>query len=320
MKLLYSLLFLFATTYSDSQPLQKINQALKGRSIALLDRSITALGKTNFEISRELQRPIVGDYKADIIDIKEFPLANDTSGSHYINNYAIYLLSENDKIFYCKFSGSLYNNDSTGEPQARDTIIENYTDSLRYASFENEYKEIYYDTINKSDIFLNSFVYGYHCGIAGINPDEANNFDMLLASNNVDEIRHWLKSPNAEKQLYAFRGYKVLVYDGYVLTKEEGKILAYLKHKTGNVSICSGCMYTSGDFHHMILEIENTPVKYLRPDIKYSPPVLFPVKSLNNEKDISVYWILGILTGLIFAAFLYYRQTINHNAKKQGSP
>ena len=72
-----------------------------------------------------------------------------------------------------------------------------------------------------------------------------------------------LKSANAEKQLYALKGYRILVNQGYTLTDEEKKIISIVEQKKGTVSTCSGCMYMDDTFQNVVSQINEIPSEYL---------------------------------------------------------
>lgn len=114
---------------------------------------------------------------------------------------------------------------------------------------EKNFKDIYHADLDDNDLFQRSIVYGRHCGIAGVNPEHLQKLDVLIENKNVKEINKWLKSANAEKQLYGIRAYKYLTTQGYKLSEEEKKLLDFVQQKDGDVSVCRGCSFGSEDLN-----------------------------------------------------------------------
>jgi hypothetical protein len=140
--------------------------------------------------------------------------------------------------------------------------------------------------------------------------------NVLLQDGNVDLIRQWLRSPNAEKQLYALRGYRILVIQGYNLTDEEKRIISIVEQKKGRVSTCSGCMYMNQTFQDVVSEINSMPPEYLKPQPNFSD-VIFKNNKTQIEKKSSYWWvsILGIIT--VLAILYLIRRTKKGGVDKQ---
>ena len=289
MKLSTLFITLFLTTQVVGQPVLKIKQLLKDKNFVALNSYIDKPQKSNVDFGWETLRTIVGEYQEGIIKIEENIPANDGTGGNRINNFRVYLLTTKDKIFYYKFINTIYKKKGADEWETNEQSIDSLSDNSEYLSFENLFKQTYGDTLTNYDLFLTSIVYGSHCGIAGVNPEYMEQLNLLLQDNNVDIIRQWLKSANAEKQLYALKGYRILVNQGYTLTDEEKKIISIVEQKKGTVSTCSGCMYMDENFQNVVSEINAIPSEYLKPEKTTSSKVLFKQKKSQVAKT-SSYW------------------------------
>ena len=311
MKLPILFIALFLTAQVVGQPVSKIKQLLKDKHFVALDSYIEKYQKSNVDFGWETLRTIVGDYQEGIIKIEENVPANDGTGGNFINNYRVYILATSDKIFFYRFIKTFYINKGAEEWEKNEETIDSLKDGVEYTAFENSFQQTYGEALNPNDLFLTSIVYGSHCGIAGVNPEFMEQLNVLLQNKNVDVIRQWLKSANAEKQLYALRGYRILINQGYNLTDDEKRILPIVEQKKGTVSTCSGCTYMDRTFQDEVSEINSIPAKYLKPEKVNSSNAVLVQK--NRPANTSVYWWVSIFGVAGLLAFLYIIQR-----KKQG--
>lgn len=306
MKLSTLFIALFLATRVLGQPVQKIKQLLKDKTFVPFNDYINKPQKSNVDFNWEMLRTVVGDYQEGIVRIEENVPSNDGTGGNNINNYRIYLLSTKDRIFYYKFINTVYKNKGADQWERNEETIDSFRDDVEYLSFENWFKQTYGDTLNNYDLFLTSIVYGSHCGFAGVNPEYMEQLNLLLLDKNVDVVRQWLKSANAEKQLYALKGYRILVKQGYTLTNEEKRIISIVEQKTGTVSTCRGCTYMDENFQDVVSEINTIPAEYLKPEKTSSSNVLFKKKKSQMTNSSSYLWvsIFGIVAVLAILSIL----------------
>ena len=305
MKLSTLFIALFLTAQVVGQPVLKITQLLKDKNFLALNNYIDKPQKSNVDFGWETLRTIVGDYQEGIIKIEENIPANDGTGGNRINNFRVYLLTTKDKIFYYKFIKTIYKKKGNDEWETNEQTIDSLNDNSEYLSLKNLFKQTYGDTLFNYDLFLTSIVYGSHCGIAGVNPEYMEQLNLLLQGDNVEIIRQWLKSANAEKQLYALKGYRILVNQGYNQTDEEKKIISIVEQKKGTVSTCSGCMYMDETFQNVVSEINAIPSEYLKPEKTSSSNVVFKKKK-NQVTKTSSYWWVSIFVIIGVLAILYF--------------
>ncbi len=315
MKLTTIFISLFLTVQVIAQPIEKIKQHLKNKNFSALNNYINNTPKSNVNFSWELQRTIVGDYTEGIIKIEEKLPSNNGTGGNFINNYSVYILTTKDKIFYYRFTKSIYKYKNPEHSEHNEETIDSLRDDIEYSSFENAFRQVYNNNIDHNDLFLTSIVYGSLCGIAGINPEYMEQLNLLVEEENIDGVRRWLKSANAEKQLYALNGYRILVNQGYNLTDEEKRIILIVEQKKGAVSTCSGCLYMNKTFQDVVSEINSIPTEYLKPN-KSGSSYQFLKKEKNRDKNNLPYWWLIALSIVTLAAGCYFIWRTNKGNKK----
>ncbi|HTE34226.1 MAG TPA: hypothetical protein VK666_27795 [Chryseolinea sp.] len=299
---------LFLTTGLAGQSVEKIGQLLKDKNFVPFNNYISKYRKGNVDYYWEMLRTVVGDYREGIVEIKEDAPLNDGTGGYMLNNYRIYLLSTKNRIFYYKFIYTIYDNKGPDNWGLKGESIDSLRDDVEYLSFENSFKQTYGDTLNHSDLFLTSIVYGSHCGITGTNPEYRERLNLLLQDGGIDVIRHWLKSANAEKQLYALMGYRILKNQGYTLTEDEKRIISVVEQKKGTVYTCSGCIYMDEPFEGIVSQINSIPTEYLRPE-KPRPSILdFKTEKSRSAKILSYWWILSFGVAVVLSVIYILRR------------
>ena len=304
MKLSTLFIALFLTAKVVGQPVQIIKQLLKDKNFVPLNSYIDKPQKSNVDFSWETLRTIVGDYQEGIIKIEESVPANDGTGGSRINNYRAYLLADKDKIFYYKLIKTVYKSKESDQWEKSEETIDSLKDIIEYVSFQNSFRQTYGDTLNHYDLFLTSIVYGSHCGIAGVNPEYMEELNLLLQEDNVDMIRQWLKSANAEKQLYAIKGYRILGNQGYTLTDEEKRIISIVEQKKGTVSTCSGCMFMDETIQNVVSEINSIPTEYLKPEKTNTSYPVFKKKTKSTKNNLSIWGLFAL--GIVSIATVGY--------------
>lgn len=312
MKCIIVFIALFLTTQAIGQSVLEIKQLLKDKNFPALKTYINTPQKSNVDVSWETLRTIVGDYWEGVVTIQENIPANDGTGGNIINNYIVNLLATDKKIFYYTLTNTFYKNKGSDKWEKNIDTVDSLFDKREYESFKNLFKQIYNDTLNGQDLFVTYIVYGGNCGIAATDSEYMEKMKQLLQDENVTEIRQWLKSPNAEKQLYAIRGYRTLVNQGYKITDEEKHIIEVIQQKKGTISTCSGCLYSSQTIEQTIVEINDIPPEYLNPG-----PLISSSKNKKNRAPNSIPgWTLLILGISLSIAAGYYIRKRKRNANK----
>ncbi len=122
--------------------------------------------------------------------------------------------------------------------------IDKFKDEKLFNSLKNSFKGIFQTDLNENELFITDFVYGDHCGIAGVNPKGRQQIDEWVANKNKAELLKWLVSTNTEKQVYAVDGLYQLKKEGIRMTDEELKMVKFISKKSGEMYVCSGCLHS----------------------------------------------------------------------------
>jgi hypothetical protein len=239
---------LFMAIQAAGQSLPEMKQLLVHKDFDTLDQYVTTNRESRWKTSRE----IVGKYQEGVIEFNHYESSGSRPGRPY-RTYRVFVLTAGKRIFYYRLF------------ELGDRTISEYKDSQEYNNFQSTFKQVYNTPLSESDLFATSIVYGAGCGIAGVDPEYKMLLDTLIVNRRVDVLRKWLTSADAEKQLYAIRGYRVLTRLGHELTREEARVLTMVRKKKGNVYTCSGCAYWASPFQQEVSKIETMPVMYLAP-------------------------------------------------------
>lgn len=305
MKLTVFIILILLSAQIYGQPVEKIKQYLKSGDFNSLNGYIGNPPKSNVNFRWEVLRTIVGNYREGVVAVEEYVPANDGTGGSIINNYRINLLVNKGHIFYYRMTA--FHDDQSLKLDKIDEGINSFIDRSEYLSFSNLFTQTFGDSINRNELFITSIVYGQHCGIAGTNPEYMDRMNSLISTNNLGEIKKWLTSPNAEKQLYAILGYKILGDHGYHLTRDEKRIISVVKQKEGMVKTCSGCMYMTGTFQDLVSEINLSSGDFLEPVNAGVLNAGLKSGSINNENKITNWEIVAMGVTLIAAVAYFFR-------------
>lgn len=308
MKLAFVLLFLFVATDGACQSLQKVRQLLKGRELSALDTYINKEAEKDVSQGWERLREVVGEYKEGVVQMY-VDIPYDSIQQTNSKKYEVSLLSFQNKIFYYKIVGVNNIKTDTNTCVTYGDTLDLYEDAGEYLKFKSYYQQVYRDTLPVYDLFLTSFVYGSDCGIAGVDPPGMMALSSFLRDRDTASMRCWLRSPNAEKQLYAIRGYRSLMkFNDFQLSAFDKSLLALVKQKNVAVNTCSGCTYWDRNFQEVVADIEAMPAHLLMPEGK-PHETKFKMASRYAAARYGLWIWAGI--GAIFVsliAFIYFKE------------
>src|SRR6185436_7252537 len=247
MRLLLFTIFVFINPGSYGQPtVQKILYLLEGKKLSSFDKSVSDSMKAHvFAHGSEgfFAREIIPGFSESVVEV--------LSNRPDLVPCRINLLSKNDVIFFYEIvniSGELF--------------IEQYKNVTVFDQFEGKFEYMYGAPIDTADLFLTHIRYGHHCGLAGRNPEPCEQMINFVDHRDILSLRRWLRSANAEKELYGARGLRLLTESGYLLTTDETRIFRILQEKKGNVRTCSGCTYWGDPIADVATEIVENYPKY----------------------------------------------------------
>lgn len=298
MKIIAFVALLFWGGSCFAQPLEKMEKLLADKNFsAFKTYTDSAAGKNNLDFNWKILSEIMPGYDQAVVSIQQLlPYTKKGDGGN-VNNYTVRLLEHKGDIFYYDYCFTKYN-EKNRAPQAFEDTLALLKNIQAYADFKNVYVTTYHDTLDEKELFTNE-MYGQGCGLLEVNPEGQVQLDSLLESCNVEGIRKWLKSPIAERQLYAIEGFRALVCAGYTLTDEEEHLLEIVKQKKATVETCGGCLFHDESFGNMVKEIEEIPEKYLAAKVHKQGRLFsrFPIK--NKHETMAIFLVPAVVIGVI---------------------
>jgi hypothetical protein len=281
-----------------AQPLEKMEKLLANKNFSAFKAyTDSAAGKNNLDFNWKILSEIMPGYEQAVVSIQQLlPYTKKGDGGN-VNNYTVRLLEHNGDIFYYDYCVTKYN-EKDRAPQAFEDTLALLKNIQAYADFKNVYVTTFHDTLNEKELFTTE-VYGQGCGLVEEVPEGQVQLDSLLANNNIEGIRRWLKSPIAERQLYAIYGYRILKGAGYTLTEEEASLLKMVQQKKTTVETCGGCIFGHASFRSMVKEIEEIPEKYLAAKVHRQERLFsrFPIK--NKNETMAIFLVPAVVIGVI---------------------
>ena len=288
MRLFILIISIFISSSLSGQSIPEIQSILREKKFQPFKKYIDSADKRDNSIRWETLREIVGDNQEGVIKIE---LLKKVVSIGNVDNYTIKLLADSNTIFFYEIIKWNFKRIKDLEYLSYPVELSIYKDSILYQAFENNFREIYKQQIDKNDLFNTSIVYGSSCGLTGEPTEYQNKLDSLLLDKNIISIMSWLKSPNAEKQLYAFQGLRVMDKNGYDITPEQSRLMNIISKKKGMVNVCGGCLFSSDTIKNVVSDIE-------------SRNGYFSLSQRKNKSNRYIYW--GILALILTAGGLIY--------------
>jgi hypothetical protein len=261
MKVLLTITVLVLALQASGQSLKEIKQLLAGKDFVAFKAYIDAASKKYTKVNPnstlraiwELKRDITPTFQECVIDAeKSFPSEAGSNISRVLR-YRINVLATAKEIIYYDFAEKKSNGPTW------DDFTLNVTDSFRndilLAGLRRDFFNTYNDSINQQELFNDSNVYGSACSIVGQKPEMREVNDVLVENKDVQLLTRWLRSTNAEKQVYGVDGLYQLKKKGYKLTAEQLRLIDIIKNKKGNLNICRGCIYSSAKISSIVRSI-----------------------------------------------------------------
>lgn len=191
-------------------------------------------------------RDLTTDFQEGVfIFEKSVPDVDDPETSS-VHTFRVNLVTTKKNIVYYELSEKKHK--SVGNDwQPYYETIDSFKNDGAFGELESSFKNIYQLELYEKDLFMTDFIFGSNCGIAGTSPEGRAQMDEWVQSNNKTQILKWLKSANAEKQVYAVEGLNQLKNAGTILTNDEIMMINYVCDKNGTIYVCSGCIHSRED-------------------------------------------------------------------------
>ncbi len=236
-KLLFIILGLVLSNITIGQTLDRLISFCNLKDYTHLYKMIDSLRESRVRAGVEIDREIVDNYYETIFYYEEFFKIKENPNVYDVYPYEIKLLSKFGKIIYCNFICNRNKNNP-------DTLVY-YTDSVEFQKMKIKYNEIYNYSIEISQFFDKSVVYGHNCGIVGTQPEPREKIEEFIRTNDIAKINEWLQSPTVELQVYACEALFRMKENGFSLGKEQMRMIMEIINKNGEIRVCGGCIYSN---------------------------------------------------------------------------
>jgi hypothetical protein len=247
-QLLTILIGLFWTSTLFGQVQNDINKVLASKDFVAFKKYADNLSSRENRISSnwECFRDLTTDFQEGVFIFEKSVPDKDNPAISSVYTFRVNLITTMTNIVYYELSEK--KNKKVGndwEPYYEP--INNFKDEKAFENVKSTFKSVFQSDLNENELFLTDFVYGSHCGFAGVNPNGRQQIDNWVAEKNKAELLKMLKSTNTEKQVYAVDGLLQLKKSGVKLTDEEKKIINFICSKNGTMYVCSGCIHSRQD-------------------------------------------------------------------------
>ncbi len=249
LKYFISLLFLLCSPFLEAHPilegLETSYQSKKYSDLStyldgLLDQSTN---KNIFKTQRMIEREIIPGYHEYKAEISQSTADKEVAGVYDVDYYYVSIIRfENTIIHYC-IEEKVYVKNSSEKWVKMYQLVRANIDSSAYRVLENSYFNTYNSALNFNELFTDSILYGSHCGIGGQDPEYREKLNLLIKNKDKKELKKWLVSATAEKQLYAIDGILTLSKKGVRFTNDIYELIGIIIKKEGYVNTCSGCIH-----------------------------------------------------------------------------
>jgi len=198
----------------------------------------------------ESLRDLTTEFKEGIFIFEKSVPDNDNPAISSVYTFRVTIITTKTQIAFYELSEEKNKKIGNNWEPFYDTI-DKFKDEKLYDSLKNSFKSIFQTELNENELFMTDFVYGEHCGIAGVNPKGRQQINQWVTNKNKTELLKWLKSTNTEKQIYAVDGLCQLKKAGTKLTDVEMKMINFVTKKSGTIYVCSGCMHSQDEIRNV---------------------------------------------------------------------
>jgi len=233
-----------------------ILQVLSAKQVSALTEYIEAEKHSNF-IRWETLREVAGPNREGVLKI-EIARKPDSAGGN-VDNFKLNLLADKENIFFYELCKLTFKRKGDNNYDSYPVPVNAYKNLSAYHQFERLFTKTYHSSLDTSDLFQTSIVYGGACGIAGTPTEYEQKLTTILKQRDLASLSAWLKSPNIEKQLYAIKGlYKLQDNGDYQITNEDKEIIDAITNKNGEAQTCGGCIYSSEPINALVKKMDTT--------------------------------------------------------------
>lgn len=219
----------------QAQKFPVLRDALQSGSLAKVNNYIfnnTEVNAHEFpenNIYWRLYREILPGYYEGTLQIYHSePYINERKRTYSVR---IQMLVKDSSIFYYSVK---YLNEKGAYADVRDSS----TWKEPYNIFLQTFKQTYGTALQAKYLFIDSINYGNRCKADGEETPEYKQMKEYVSKQNQKALGDWLRSGNAELQLYAVKGFKLLEERTVTVAKEYKPLIELVLAKKGNVNLC----------------------------------------------------------------------------------
>jgi hypothetical protein len=247
-QLLTIFIFLLLTSDILGQVQNDVKKVLDSSNFVAFKKYADKLSNREKRISShwECLRDLTANFKEGVFIFEKSVPDKDNPAISSVYTFRVTLITTDKSIVYYELSEE--KNKKVGNDwESYYDPINKFKDKKLFDSLQNSFKRIFQSTLNENELFITDFVYGKHCGLAGVDTKGRQQIDEWVTNKNKTELLKWLKSTNTEKQIYAVDGLYQLKKVGTKLTSEEMKMINFVTKKSGTIYVCSGCIHSQDD-------------------------------------------------------------------------
>lgn len=238
------LIGLLGINNSFGQIQNEVNKILKKKDFVALKKYVDNLSNQDKDIGShwECLRDLTNDYKEGVLIFQISASHNDNPAISTVHTYKVTIITTETTIVQYELS-ERKSKKVGNDWEIYFDPIDKFKDEKALAALKISFKSIFHTELNEDELFITDFVYGDHCGIAGVSPQGRKQVEIFVAKKNKNELLKWLQSTNTEKQVYAVDGLYQLKKLGIEMTGEELKTIRFIINKSGTMYVCSGCFH-----------------------------------------------------------------------------
>ena len=255
-RLIAALIPLLWTSNVSGQIQDEVRKSLDSKDFVAFKKYADDLSATDKRISShwEYLRDLTSEFKEGVFVFENSSPDKDNPAVTSIRTFRVAVIATKTLITCYELSEIKYKKKGS-EWWPYYQSIAKFKDEKQFDRLRHSFKSIFKSDLNESELFVTDFVYGRHCGFAGVNPEGRQQIDQWVINKNKSALLNWLRSTNTEKQIYAADGLSQLKKFGVKITDEEFLMIKFVTAKNGTIRVCSGCLYSQDDISIVTAEL-----------------------------------------------------------------
>ncbi len=224
-QLLTILIFILQSIISKGEDFKDLRKSLSCKNI---DSVIAVVKEKKYNL--EFQNDLIPNWQSTLIICDSC-----NQEANMINCYPHYLriISFHQEVVYYSFGRNKIFNGASNE------IFQN---TLLFDRLAMEFHEVFGSSIDLSELFDNSIIFGSFCGLNDRLLPFRKDMNRFVSRKRIKPLTRWLVSSNFELQMFAIVGFNQLhVKKEIEIPPNTMKIIRYILSRNGKLKYCSGC-------------------------------------------------------------------------------